>query len=191
MSLVPVRKAVTVACRDGVSVTFEAWATPGELARGGDCDLVGSFADGRRMLLSVPVAMATDTWLDRLCDAVAADPAYRDSLVGRRDAGRGFRVPPAPPRAGPVARLLRKGGAVTDADLAGCRAGRDGWSAMALPALREAAGEGASALVDASMPGGGAADVASALRWLLRGMDPALASRKVAVDASARPRGRR
>ena len=76
--------------------------------------------------------------------------------------------------------------AMPEADLrfahfAALRSGRDRYSGMSLAALRMAVGEDAADCVESEVPD--PARLASALRWMLRGLPIARAIRKARVDA--------
>ncbi len=183
-----------IVCSDGVVMRFVTWtSTQGVDSGGGRVSLESILPDGRRISLDVPGRLAADPWLHRLYDAIAADPSFRDSLVGTLAVDAGFHVPDAPARGGGLHWLVRLGPRARFKDYASCKSGRDAHTTMKLPALREAVGPGRLAAIQAAMASGPDADVAKVLRWVLRGLPPAMAVRKVAVDAevgeAARGRG--
>lgn len=201
MGTLPFVENLIVRCADGGVVRIEALTTTDDLSDrdGGSVEVYGELSDGEAFALHVGLGKFSDSWLERFCDALAANPAFRAALPGLRDAD-GLVVPAAPARdGGGIGVLARKGKGARFKDYVGLRSGRDRYSAMRLPDLEAEAGEKASRDIEARTEGwpeaGRPAERAKALRWFLRGLPAGMAVRKVEVDrevsVNASGRGRR
>ena len=189
MGTIPIEENVKISCSDGRAVFLSVDTTTSDLSMGDDgtAGIYGRFDDGRTFGFSVPLSIYDERWFRRLCDAVAANPEFRDSLVALEEVDDRFTIPSAPSRdGGAVARLARMGGKAKFRDFAALRSGRDRFSAMKLPDLETAAGDAAVAETRRKMGSVPQADrdgeVAKVLRWVLRGLPVAMAVRKVEVD---------
>jgi hypothetical protein len=79
-----------------------------------------------------------------------------------------------------IKRIIKKGRKAKFSDLTRLRSGRDRYSTMPLEQLAELAGEAAAKTLRIAFTDDGA--LASAMRWVLRGLPPQLAIKKVKAD---------
>lgn len=188
MGTLPIVENLRVRCSDGTVIKVEAVTTTADLMLGGDgtVDLHGEIVGGPNFVLHMSFQRFSDAWLNRFCDALAANPAFRQEIVDR-DNGDTLVVPAAPARDdGRLTGLIRKGKKAKFKDYVGLRSGRDRFSSMRLPDLEGEAGERACTDLKARM--GHVSEVdrpaeeAKVLRWFLRGMPLGMAVRKVDVD---------
>ena len=188
MGTLPIEEDLTVFCLDGRTVTVSVNTTTGDLSEEEGLAIVyGRYDDGRTFDLGVPLRVFGQRWFRRLCDAIAASPSFRDSLIDLNRIDETFVVPAAPNRdLGAVAALLRLGDKAKFRDYAALRSGRDRFTSMRLPALEAEidiavvaeARRGMAEVPEEQRD----ADVARVLRWVLRGLPLAMAIRKVEVD---------
>lgn len=188
MGTVPVTENLRVRCNDGTVVKLEAITTTDDLMLGGagTVELYGEIVGGRNFALHLSFGKFSDAWLNRFCDALAANPAFREEVVDRVD-GDTLVVPAAPARNdGRLTSLIKKGKKAKFSDYVGVRSGRDRFSSMRLADLEVEAGDRACADLKARMDHVGQSDrpaeEAKVLRWFLRGLPLGMAIRKVDVD---------
>ena len=178
---------VRVVCSDGVVIVIDSGTSCDDLGRDDGTAWIGGTIGKETVFdLQVLLTVYSERWFRRFCDAIAANTEFRQSLSGIREISGDFVIPGAPSRDGAIGGLAAKGGKARFRDFADLRSGRDRFSTVSLPQLEAAAGEEAVSAVRRLMAGvpdeDRGAELAKALRWVLRGLPAAMAVRKTEVD---------